>query len=210
MRFLIRSTSTVRPRDTSRLEAFSDGVIAIAITLLVLQIDVPAIEQIDGDEALRDALKNLWPAYIGYVISFATIGLIWATHHNIFRFIKESDPRLLVLNMLFLFCVAFIPFPTAVLAEHLNHDGDRTATLFYAGWFFLTALTLRTLWRYVKSDGGRLLVDDMDPTLINSITRKFNFGPVGYLAALGAAAIHPLLGLGFLLFLALYYLLPQP
>lgn len=210
MRFLLSSSSSTNPRDTTRLESFSDGVIAIAITLLVLQIDVPHVETIEGEGPLREALTTLWPAYVGYIISFATIGLIWSTHHNIFRYIKQADQRLLILNMLFLFCVAFIPFPTAVLAEHLNHDGQRTATLFYAGWFFLTALVFRSLWRYVKGGDGRLLVDDIDPQLVESITRKFNIGPVGYFLAIIATAVSPILGLGILLFLAIYYLLPQP
>jgi uncharacterized membrane protein len=192
------------------MEAFSDGVIAIAITLLVLQIEIPQVEMTIGDDALGQALLRQWPAYIGYVISFATIGLIWATHHNIFRYIDYTDSRLLLLNMLFLFCVAFIPFPSAVLAEHLNHDGERLATFFYAGWFFLTAMVLRSLWGYVQSDNGHLLVDDMDPALMNSITRRFNLGPVGYLIAMIVTLFFPLAGLGILLFLAIYYLLPQP
>jgi uncharacterized membrane protein len=99
--------------DTSRIEAFSDGVFAIAITLLVIEIGVPHL----GDEPEGTMLVDRWPSYLGYVISFLVISTVWANHHNRFRFIVRSDHVLLFLNTLFLMCVAFIPFPTTLLAE---------------------------------------------------------------------------------------------
>ena len=102
--------------DMGRIEAFSDGVFAIAITLLVIEIGVPHIQ--GEGTTLSHALLEQWPSYLGYAISFLQIGVIWANHHNRFRFIARSDHILLFLNILFLMCVAFIPFPTALLAEY--------------------------------------------------------------------------------------------
>ncbi|MBD0355512.1 MAG: DUF1211 domain-containing protein, partial [Rubrobacteraceae bacterium] len=101
--------------DTGRIEAFSDGVFAIAITLLVIEIGVPHLDEESEGTTLIEALLQQWPSYLGYAISFLQIGVIWANHHNRFRFIVRSDHILLFLNILFLMCVAFIPFTTALL-----------------------------------------------------------------------------------------------
>ncbi|CAA9522669.1 MAG: hypothetical protein AVDCRST_MAG73-266, partial [uncultured Thermomicrobiales bacterium] len=103
---------------TVRLETFSDGVIAIAITLLVIEIHVP---ELDGDYAAADlwrGLRDLWPSYLGYLLSFVIIGILWANHHNVFRMIGRTDHWLIVINTLFLLCVGFLPFTTALLAEY--------------------------------------------------------------------------------------------
>ena len=127
-----------RGRETLRLEAFSDGVIAIAITLLVLEIRVPHIEEATPD-ALWRALRGLWPSYLGYLISFATIGIMWANHHTIFRLIDRTDHYLVLANLLFLFFVAAIPFPTALMADYLGHPAEQVGVIVYGGWFLLTA-----------------------------------------------------------------------
>ena len=120
---------SVRPTD--RLEAFSAGVIAIAITLLVIEIRPPHTGEGQGSAALLRALGDLWPNYLGDLISFLTIGIMWINHHNIFRFFARTDPWLVALNTLFLLCVGFVPFPTALLAEYLGHPGSRAAALVY-------------------------------------------------------------------------------
>ena len=97
--------------DTGRIEAFSDGVFAIAITLLVIEIAVPHLENGPEGTTLFEALMGQWPSYLGYVISFLQIGVVWANHHNRFTHIVRSDHTFLFLNILFLMCVAFIPFP---------------------------------------------------------------------------------------------------
>ena len=105
--------------DTGRIEAFSDAVFAIAITLLIIEIGVPHV----GEEGtLFESLVHLWPSYLGYATSFLVIGTVWANHHNRFRLIPRSDHILLFLNILFLMCVAFIPFPTALLAEYIREE----------------------------------------------------------------------------------------
>src|SRR5215470_20128944 len=99
---------------TGRLEAFSDGVFAIAITLLVLELHVPGEHQV-----LATALEHEWPRYLGYFVSFAFIGGVWIAHSNLTRFIKAADPTLMRLNLMLLLFVSFLPFTTAIVATHL-------------------------------------------------------------------------------------------
>jgi uncharacterized membrane protein len=118
--------------DTGRIEAFSDGVFAIAITLLVLEVRVPHLKDAPIGTTLLGALIEQWPSYLGYAMSFLIIGIIWANHHNRFKYIKRSDHILLTLNTFFLMCVSFIPFPTALLAEYIREPDcisyrDRTS-----------------------------------------------------------------------------------
>jgi uncharacterized membrane protein len=135
--------------DKSRVEIFSDGVFAIAITLLVLDISVaPA----DFDN-LRHALLHEWPAYLAYVTSFLTVGSVWIAHHNLFSRLRFIDPTLLRLNLLLLMTAAFLPFPTSVLAMALHHGGtaERTAVVFYGAAALLIELVLRADQRYAAS-----------------------------------------------------------
>jgi hypothetical protein len=115
--------------ETGRLEAFSDGVFAIAITLLILEVHVSG----QAGTSLAHQLAHAWPSYTGYVISFVTIGIMWANHHSMFRLIDRSTHGLVVANLLLLLCVSFVPFPTKVLAEHLPVAGpdQRTAVTGY-------------------------------------------------------------------------------
>lgn len=130
----------------SRLEALADGVFAIAITLLILEIRLPGSP--DSGE-LGQALRALWPSYLGYVTSFVIIGIMWMNHHTIFRLIERVDHTFIVLNLLLLLFVAFVPFPTRVLAEHLrDRDGQATATAFHTGTFTLIGIIFNLLWRY--------------------------------------------------------------
>ncbi len=103
--------------DTTRVEAFSDGVFAIAITLLVLEIRVPPPDATEQGRTLLTALRELWPSYVGYVLSFVTIGIMWANHHSIFRYVRRADRYFVLINVLFLMCISFLPFPTALLAS---------------------------------------------------------------------------------------------
>ena len=134
---------------TARLEAFSDGVFAIAITLLVLEIRLPPAAEIERAGGLAPALLALWPSYAGYVVSFVTVGIMWANHHELVRLLTRADHGLIVWNLLLLMAISFTPFPTAVMAEHLPHPGwDRNvAVAFYCGSFTLTAIFYNLLWR---------------------------------------------------------------
>jgi uncharacterized membrane protein len=135
--------------DTSRVEAFSDGVFAIAITLLVLDIHVEPSQYDD----LRQALLDEWPTYLAYVTSFLTVGSVWLAHHNLYTQLRYVDPVLLRLNLLLLLVASFLPFPTGVLAESFDasDDAERTAILFYGATALLIELLLRAAVNYAKS-----------------------------------------------------------
>lgn len=203
------SDRSVAPdNDTGRIEAFSDGVFAIAITLLIIEIGVPHVE---GEEPLFGALVGLWPSYVGYVISFLQIGVIWANHHNRFRFVERSDHVLLFLNVLFLMCVAFIPFSTALLAEYLEGSAAQrgTAGAVYAGTLAVTAIFFTILWLYVA--GNRRLVDrSLDPSLLRAMTRRYVAGTFAYLLAFAVAFISVTASLALIVILALVFVLPEP
>ena len=193
-------------RETLRLEAFSDGVIAIAITLLVLEIRVPHIEEATPD-ALWRALRDLWPSYLGYLISFATIGIMWANHHTIFRLIDRTDHYLVLANLLFLFFVAAIPFPTALMADYLGHPTEQVGVIVYSGWFLLTALSYNLLW-FSAAAGNRLIAPSASPAVVRAVSSRFRIGPPAYGLAFVLAFFSPVGSLVVLLGLALAYVLP--
>jgi uncharacterized membrane protein len=199
--------SAGRDNDTGRIEAFSDGVFAIAITLLVIEIGVP---QVEGEGTpLFGALVEQWPSYFGYVISFLQIGVIWANHHNRFRFIVRSDHVLLFLNILFLMCVAFIPFPTALLADYLRGAERATAGAVYAGTLAVTAVFFTLLWLYAATN-YRLIDRNLDPFLVRAMTRRYVLGMVAYLFAFILAFINVAASLILIVILALIFVLPEP
>ena len=207
MRALGRATAG-NSRSTDRLEAFSDGVIAIAITLLILEVRVPTETAVEEAGGLGQALLKLWPSYLGYLLSFVIIGIMWANHHEIFRHIARTDHYLVLINLLFLFCIGFVPFPTALMADNLGHDGERTAVIVYAGWFLLTALAYNLLWWYPSHD-GRLLAPDADREVVQTITRRFRLGPPSYALAFVLAFLYPPASLAVLFLLAVLYVLPN-
>ena len=200
--------SAGRDNDTGRIEAFSDGVFAIAITLLVIEIGVPHLEEGSG-RTLFGALVEQWPSYLGYVISFLQIGVIWANHHNRFRFIVRSDHVLLFLNILFLMCVAFIPFPTALLADYLQGTERATAGAVYAGTLAVTAVFFTLLWLYAATN-YRLIDRNLDPFLVRAMTRRYVLGMVAYLFAFLLAFVNVAASLILIVVLALIFVLPEP
>ena len=139
---------------TGRLEAFSDGVFAIAITLLVIELRPPVVE---GSE-LAGALWDLWPSYFAYFVSFVTIGVFWLNHHRVFTQVRAVDGPLLLLNLHLLLWVALIPFPTAVVADYLADGGAgaRTALVLYSAVFFLAGMAFGLLFGWITRD-SRLL-----------------------------------------------------
>ena len=197
-------TDAAQRNDTARLEAFSDGVFAIAITLLVLEVRVPG-----GGGTLAHKLADAWPSYIGYVISFVTIGIMWANHHSVFRLIGRTTHGLIVGNLLLLLTVGFLPFPTAVLAEHLRHAGpdQRTAAVFYSGTFILIAIGFQALWQ-VASKGNRLILAGRE-TAAEQISRSYRWGIPSYTVATLLALWKPALGLALVGAMALFWLIPR-
>jgi len=170
-------------KETGRIEAFSDGVFAIAITLLILDIKVPHMRDLTSAGGLVQALLGLWPAYIAYLISFATILIIWVNHHRIFNYIKRSDDAFLFLNGFLLFLVVFIPFPTALLSEYLTSQYAHIVSAIYSGTFLMVAVALQLLWRHAAKD-KRLISRNADHCFISNISKQYRYGPPLYLLAL--------------------------
>ncbi len=193
---------------TTRLEAFSDGVFAIAITLLILEIKVPAVGE-GGAGGLGAALLARWPAYVAYVISFLTIGVIWANHHAVMDHVRRADRGLLMVTVFFLLTVSFLPFPTAVLAEHLagGPGHDRTvAALVFGGSFFWMAIAFNVLWFYIRR--ARLLHDPSHPGA-RTITESFRYGPALYLVITLVALVSVPVSVAALGLFAVYWALPR-
>ena len=142
------AASTVGTVTKTRLEAFSDGVLAIAITLLVIEIRPPEVHE---GERLAHALWAQWPSYVAYLVSFVTIGVIWLNHHRVFEPVARVDGPLLLLNLNLLLWTALIPFPTAVVAEHLGDPGEaaRTALAVYSGVLLLMGLAFGALFAWI-------------------------------------------------------------
>jgi uncharacterized membrane protein len=184
---------------TGRVEAFSDGVFAIAITLLILTVTPPTHGEL-GHELLR-----LWPSYAAYAVSFLTIGIIWVNHHAVFRLLAGVDRTMLFLNVFFLMVVAFIPFPTEVVADNVRDPGSReAAALLYGSTMILLSIGFVTLWLY---GSRRLLREDCDPRDVSGISRSFAPGIPSYLVGTLLAFVSPIASLIVFAALACFYVL---
>jgi uncharacterized membrane protein len=189
-------------RTTGRLVAFSDGVFAITITLLVLEIKPPT-----DYENLLHGLAVLWPSYLAYALTFLFIGQVWVNHHVMFDHIRGADRLILLLNTLLLMVVAFLPFATSVLAGALRTGhGQRTAVVFYGLTFAATALTFNGVWHYACRH--RLISETLDPKGATAIGRRFQLALawLGIGALLGATL--PVVGVAVIVAFNVFYWLP--
>jgi uncharacterized membrane protein len=189
--------------DTARVEAFSDGVFAIAITLLILEFKVPAA----GSGALKTQLLRQWPSYFSFAASFAFIGIMWINHHRLFTHIRKCDDWLLVLNLLLLMGVTFVPFPTSVLAAHLGGPDQRTAAALFNATYLVISLLFNLLWRYAASS-RRLLSPDTDASSVTRITRQYSLGPLLYLVCLVLVWVNVFASLLVNVSLAFFFAIP--
>ncbi|MCW3097506.1 MAG: putative integral rane protein [Chthonomonadaceae bacterium] len=192
---------------TARIEAFSDGVFAVAITLLVLDIKVPPFQPVNPAFSLGHELLAEWPAYLAFVTSFLTILIMWINHHRVFGLIRRTDDRFLILNGLLLLCVTVIPFSTSLLAAYIRLPDARLAALVYAGSCLLMAVSFQSLWRYAASN-GRLLDADHDPTVAAGITKAFRFGPYLYLIVFVLGFVSVVASVGLAALLAIFFTIP--
>ena len=188
------------------MEAFSDGVFAVAITLLALDIHVPAFDTLPPG-GLGAALLGLWPALLAYAASFLTILVMWLNHDRLFEHITRKDHGLLLWNGLLLMVVTLFPFPTALLAEYIQHPGAKLAAAVYSAFSIVMAILFNRLWRHA-ADGERLLADNHDRHKARIITQQYRFGPLLYLVAFGAAFVSAPLSVGVSLALAVFFALP--
>jgi uncharacterized membrane protein len=185
-----------------RLEAFSDGVFAIAITLLVLTIPQP-----NNYRHLGDALTDQWPAYAAYLVSFAVIGIMWLNHHTIFTHFDQVDRKLIYLNLALLATIVFVPYPTGVFGEALQRgEGERVAAVFYSAVMTVNAFAWAAVWLY-GSSRRRLLGDSFPEEQRRTATVMFTIGPVIYLSTIGVALINAYACLALHGALAVYYAL---
>lgn len=175
-------------KETGRIEAFSDGVFAIAITLLVLELKVPHLPDGGAGGSLARALAAQWPSYVSLVTSFFTILVMWANHHAIFTLVRKVDAPFLYANGLLLLVVTVVPFPTALLADYFEKPGGRVAAAVYAGTYVMAGVAYNLLWRTAIS-GRRLLKAGVSEDRIADITRSYRLGVPGYLAAAAGAFV---------------------
>jgi uncharacterized membrane protein len=186
---------------TARIEAFSDGVFAIAATLLVLEIGVGS----PPGTRLGHALEHVWPSYLAYVTSFLTIGIIWINHHHNMRAIGDADRTFMFINLLLLLDVAFIPFPTKLVADYLQGPGERTAVVAYAATLLVMAALYTLWWRYART-ARRLIDPDVEEAELRAIDRGFAPGLPLYLVVFALAFLSPLAAVILTLVLAAFYL----
>jgi uncharacterized membrane protein len=198
---------------TGRLEAFSDGVFAIAITLLVLELHVPA-----GHQALVKGLEHEWPRYLGYFVSFAFIGGVWIAHSNMTRFLKAADPDLMRLNLMLLLFVSFLPFTTAIAATHLfasnlsfhaltvASSAERVAVVLFGLNLTLAALMLYLMLRHAGRAPG-VAADDLAGEELQAFAQQRRSAVLLQATATVVGVFLPLLATVFYLALAIFYLI---
>jgi uncharacterized membrane protein len=193
----------------ARLEAFSDAVFAIIITLLVLDLRVPREDVLRG-EPLIAVLLHQWPVYVAYVLSFLQVGVVWCNHHTMFHYIRRSDHFMLVCNLLLLLCVAVLPFTTALLSEYAraNESDLQVAALIYSAVLGIAGIFFSAMWRHALHAG--LLKPHADPHRLHTLELHWLLVPLFYGVAFGLAFVDPSLSVAMYVLLLLYYALPGP
>jgi uncharacterized membrane protein len=192
-------------RETGRLEAFSDGVFAVAITLLVLEIKLPQV----GRVSLWHELEHQWPQFFGYVLSFITIGIYWSNHHNMFKYIQRANQTLLLLNLFFLMCIVFLPFTTGELAAYIGHPGwdQKLATILYNGSFLVCGMFYNLVWRYGVGASG-LSDPGVDAATYAKMTTSYTNSLYFYFGAMLLPLVNVPLALAVPVMLSAYYAMP--
>lgn len=189
--------------DTGRVEAFSDGVLAVAITLLALNL------RIGGQGSLAHQLAELWPSYAAYLVSFFTIGIIWVNHHDLFKNFARVDRTLLFLNLLLLCFVVLIPFATSTIATYLRSgrsDGHLAAALYGA---VLEGMGLCFFAIFAWSIHRGHLREPLSKAAARAARRRFGAGNLVYLVAIAAAFLSARLALALYASIAIYYTFEQ-
>jgi uncharacterized membrane protein len=191
-----------------RVEAFSDGVFAIAITLLVLDLVVPDREQVPAGH-LADYLRHQWPSYLAYLVSFMIVGIIWVNHHTVFGKVRLVDRRVLFANLALLLVVSAIPFPTRLISEYLTAGTDaHLAAAIYSATMLAMGLAYSMLWLAVTRDAA-LLHEHVDPAAGRAALLRFGMGNILYLATVGLAFVNAIATLAVHGALAVYYCFDQ-
>jgi uncharacterized membrane protein len=177
-------------RETGRLEAFSDGVFAIAITLLVLEIKVPHFDGAPTSAALADALLKQWPGYLALITSFFTVLIMWVDHHIVFRLVHRADVKLLFANGVLLLFISVVPFPTAVVAEYLGTPAAPAACTLYAGFFVGISVCFQLL--RMSAFRPAVLAPSASEATLKRLSGSYWIGPPIYILATIVAPFYPL------------------
>jgi uncharacterized membrane protein len=194
--------------DSKRLEAFSDGVMAIAITLLVLNLHAPAAAEVSGN-GLAWAMGHQWPSYAAYLVSFLIVGIIWTNHHAMFVLVSYVNRATLFANLALLLVVSVIPFPTQLLAEYLTSGANsHIAAAFYSATMFAMALAFTLLWWAITRD-ARLLHSPIDTTATRSTLLRFGLGMTAYAVSIALSFVNAYVTLAVHGALAIYYCFDQ-
>lgn len=192
--------------ETGRVEAFSDGVFAITMTLLGIELKVPVYGGVRG-ASLGVSLAAGWPAYVAFLTSFITIAVMWINHHRLFTHIVRVDHALLMWNGLLLMTVTIVPFGNAVLAEYIGRPDQRTAAMLYAGILIAVTGTFNLLWRHAAR-GHRLIDHAVRRRTIRRISFQYGFGPVLYVLSFGMAVFNSWASIGADLLFVAFFALP--
>jgi uncharacterized membrane protein len=183
-------------RETARLEAFSDGVFAIALTILVLELRLPPLEDVTSGELIHGVL-DLWPSYFAFALSFATILIMWINHHARMGLIARSDGLLMFANGLVLFMIVSLAFPTALVGEYLTGPAGEGAVFVYAMFVLATSGAWNVFMLAMKPERG-LLRSGVPASQIATIRRRVASGFVVYVIAAGLALVNAYLGLALI------------
>jgi len=177
-------------KETGRIEAFSDGVFAVAITLLAFNLQVPKLGDAATPGQLALALARQWPEYLGFVTSFFTVLIMWVNHHGVFRLVQKTNARLLFVNGYLLMMTAAVPFSTSLVTQYLQSSAAKAACAAYGGVFVLISLGYSALWHVVTRD-RTLMKAGVSETTIERISRSWRWGPPVYVAATVGAFVSP-------------------
>jgi uncharacterized membrane protein len=180
-------------KETSRIEAFSDGIFCVAITLLAIEIGTEAKND-ETNRSLAQSLLQLWPKYLAYLISFVNVLLAWIGHHSLFKQLRNSDNGVMICNGFLLMLIALVPFPTKTLGLYLMTGAFKTAAVFYTGYFVLISIAFRLLW-FAASRKRNLLVHGLDEQAIKKFTVNENRGLLFNSVILALSFLNPWLGL---------------
>ena len=181
-------------KETTRVEAFSDGVFAIALTLLILGIQVPELKDETSNDTLYRSLIKMWPSYSAFILSFFAVLIMWINHHGFFKYLKKIDTGFLFANGFLLLMVTFINYPTAVLAKYITSPAFNIASAFYCGSMVVISVAYNLLW-HSAAYKRRLVKDEISDTLIIKIRNAYWMGFAVYLSAFIVSFFFPLLGL---------------
>ena len=193
-------------KETGRMEGFSDGVFAIAITLLVLDLHVPDVEGIGSSDALIRYLQSQWPSYLAFSLSFFSIFIMWVNHHKIFKQIYSRNTGLTFANGLVLFFASVVSYPTALLARYFDTPSAPVAVAVYTGLFVLINLSYILLWEIASKD-RKLLRPNTTKTTIRKIRMEYIYGLPVYLLAFGLSFSFPEISLVICLGLWIFWAL---